>query len=428
MAAITLRGVHKTFRIPHERHTTLTERLLHLFHQVEYERFEALRGVDVTIDEGSFVGIIGRNGSGKSTLLKVIAGLLPPDEGEIHVTGSMSALLELGLGFSPELTVRENVELYAAVLGYPRREIKERIEAAITFAELERFRDAKLKNLSTGMRARLGFATALQAECDILLLDEILAVGDESFQRKCIDVFLDLKRRRRTIILVTHDLHTVAALCDYAIYIDAGCVAAAGPPEMAIAQYLGSIQEPAPEDGTADAAHDGADAPSANGAAERVAFQGGWLADHTDQPLSVVTPGARVTLVCRATAAADIENPIFGMLVNERDGPIIYVTSTFWLGVRTGVLEAGQTVEVRLPFDAPMHGGEYIVSIMATDATRTEAYGTAGYLVDFSVAGVMADRGAAALQGGFSCRLVTEGEAPGMPAEKGARAERGGIS
>jgi lipopolysaccharide transport system ATP-binding protein len=426
MAAITLRQVYKTFRIPHERHTTLTERLLHMFHQIEYETFEAVRGVDVTIEQGSFVGIIGRNGSGKSTLLKLIAGLLPPDRGEIHVAGSMSALLELGLGFSPELTVRENVELYAAVLGYPRRELKERIEAAITFAELERFRDAKLKNLSTGMRARLGFATALQAECDILLLDEILAVGDESFQRKCIDVFLDLKRRRRTIILVSHDLHQIQALCDHAIYIDAGRVAADGPPELVITQYLQSLKEPAPEGEAADAAAE--TAATANGAAERVSFQGGWLADDQGQSVTIVTPGARVSLVCRALVVASVENPIFGMLVNERDGPIIYVTSTFWLGVQTGLLAAGQTVELRLPFDAPMHPGEYIISILATNATHTETYGTAGYLVDFSIDGVMTHRTAFALQGGFSCRIVTDEEVRSLPGATGAAVDRGGIS
>jgi ABC-type polysaccharide/polyol phosphate transport system ATPase subunit len=427
MAAITLRQVYKTFRIPHERHTTLTERLLHMFHQIEYENFEALRGVDVTIEKGSFVGIIGRNGSGKSTLLKLIAGLLPPDQGEIHVDGTMSALLELGLGFSPELTVQENVELYAAVLGYPRREIKERIVAAITFAELERFRDAKLKNLSTGMRARLGFATALQAECDILLLDEILAVGDESFQRKCIDVFLDLKRRRRTIILVSHDLHQIQALCDQAIYIEAGRVAAAGPPELVITQYLESLREPVPE-AVAEGAADADTAATANGAAERVTFHGGWLADDQGQPAVIVTPGARVVLVCRAQVMTSLENPIFGMLVNERDGPIIYVTSTFWLGVHTGMLEAGQMVELRLPFDAPMHPGAYIISIMATNATRTEAYGTAGNLADFSVDGAMAHRNAVVLQGGFSCRVVTDEEAGGRSRAMHAEAERGGIS
>jgi lipopolysaccharide transport system ATP-binding protein len=189
MPAIELRDVHKRFFIPHEKHTTLTERLLASFRPRTYERFEALRGVDFVVEKGSAVGVIGGNGSGKSTLLKIISGLLPPDRGTVSVDGSLSALLELGLGFNNELTVRENVELYAAVLGYPRREVHRRVDAAIDFADLERFRDAKLKNLSTGMRARLGFATALQAESDILLLDEILAVGDADFQLKCLNVF-----------------------------------------------------------------------------------------------------------------------------------------------------------------------------------------------------------------------------------------------
>lgn len=430
MPAITLRNVHKTFRIPHERHTTLTERLLHVFHQVEYETFEALRGVDVTIEQGSFVGIIGRNGSGKSTLLKLIAGLLPPDRGEIHVNGTMSALLELGLGFSPELTVRENVELYAAVLGYPRREIRERIEAAIGFAELERFRDAKLKNLSTGMRARLGFATALQAECDILLLDEILAVGDESFQRKCIDVFVELKRSKRTIILVSHDLHQIQALCNQAIYIEAGRVVADGDPEMVITKYLETVRAPVPEtaaDAQPAAGEAAVAAEHANGAAERVAFQGGWLTDESGESLAVVTPGKRVTLVCRARVLVTIVNPVFGVLVNERDGNIIYVTSTFWLGVETGVIEAGQTVELRIPLDAPMHPGEYIISIVSSNATRTEPYGSAGYLVHFNVGGLMVERSAIVLQDGFSCRVVT-GEAISAIGNDGGDAERGEAS
>ena len=178
MAAIELADVHKAFRIPHERQTTLTERILTLFRTTTYERFDALCGVDLTVEPESFFGVIGGNGSGKSTLLKVMSGLLVPDAGRVRVDGSISALLELGLGFSPELTVHENVELYGAVLGYPRKEISWRVNAAIEFAELERFRDTKLKNLSTGMCMRLGFATALQAESDITLLDEILAVGD----------------------------------------------------------------------------------------------------------------------------------------------------------------------------------------------------------------------------------------------------------
>ena len=246
MAAIEVHEVHKTFRIPHERHTTLTERVLSVLRPPTYERFEALRGVDLELEAGSFVGIIGRNGSGKSTLLKVIAGLLVPDQGYVRVEGTMCELLELGLGFSPELTVQENVALYAAVLGYPRRDVAARVESAIQFAELERFRDAKLKNLSTGMALRLGFATALQADSEIILLDEILAVGDEEFQHKCLDTFIDFKRRRKTVVLVSHDLSEVQRFCDQVILFDAGQIVARGAAAEVIAQYHALVEHAPP--------------------------------------------------------------------------------------------------------------------------------------------------------------------------------------
>lgn len=256
-SAIDVCGVHKTFRIPHERHTTLAERVLTIFRPQSYERFEALRGVDLSIEDGSFVGIIGRNGSGKSTLLKVIAGLLVPDAGQVRVRGSMCELLELGLGFSPELTVCENVSLYGAILGYPRREMQQRIAQAIAFAELERFSDAKLKNLSTGMCMRLGFATAVQADSDILLLDEILAVGDADFQRKCLNMFLDLKRQRKTIVLVSHDLLQVRQFCDEVILLDLGQVVGRGDPGSMIEQYLELVGQPVPPAATPAAAEQG---------------------------------------------------------------------------------------------------------------------------------------------------------------------------
>ena len=237
MLAIEVRGVHKVFRLPYERQTTITERVLSLFRPIPYERFEALRDINLEIEKGSFTGVIGHNGSGKSTLLKVIAGLLIPDAGAVTVNGSMVSLLELGLGFSPELTVHENVGLYATLLGFPRREVSARIEQAIDFAGLRRFRGAKLKNLSTGMCARLGFATALQAPFDILLLDEILAVGDAEFQEKCFGVFAELRRMSKTVVLVTHDLGSIEQLCDKAILLDGGRLAADGAPDTVITAY-----------------------------------------------------------------------------------------------------------------------------------------------------------------------------------------------
>lgn len=236
-AVIETRNVCKSFQIPHEVHTTLAERLLSLLRPISYERLEALRDVSVTIEQGEFVGLIGRNGSGKSTLLKIMAGLLIPDSGTCRVRGSMCELLELGLGFNPELTVRENVALYASILGYPRRQLDARIEGAIEYADLDRFKDVKLKSLSTGMHIRLGFATALQADSDILLLDEILAVGDSEFQDKCMESFRDLKRRGKTIVLVSHDLDHIEGFCDRVILFNDGAVIDSGRPETIIPRY-----------------------------------------------------------------------------------------------------------------------------------------------------------------------------------------------
>jgi ABC-2 type transport system ATP-binding protein len=434
-AAIEVKGVHKAFRIPHEIHTTLTERLLHLFRQLEYERFEALRGVDLSIEHGSFAGIIGRNGSGKSTLLKLMAGLLPPDQGEIHVDGTMSALLELGLGFSPELTVRENVELYAALLGYPRREIHRRIDDAIHFAELERFRDAKLKNLSTGMRARLGFATALQAENDILLLDEILAVGDESFQRKCLDVFVDLKRRNKTIVLVTHDLNQVQLLCDQAFFVDAGRIAARGAPQEVVSHYLRSIAQemPVPAEAEnltlegAETAYSAADAYTDDRHIDRnlVRFESGWLEDRAGNRVDTAHCGDRLLLAVRATLLVDTEDPIFGLIVNEKGGQIVTLMSTRWLDVHVGSIRAGQTVEVRLPFHASLREGPYVANMLAADAAMTTLYGKTADFVEFVVRGRERTRLTEDLRSGFRCYVVEE---PHPAAEETpAAVQRGGT-
>lgn len=245
--ALQVQGVRKTFRIPHERTTTLAERVLSVFRPGSYEPLEVLRGVDLVVPHGSCLGIIGRNGAGKSTLLRVMCGILLPDGGSVSVDGTICEILELGLGFSLELTVREHVELYACVLGYPRADLHARVDAAIRFAELERFRDAKLKNLSTGMVMRLGFSTALQADTDILLLDEITSVGDRAFQHKCLETFADLRRRTKTVVLVSHDMEQVRRFCTQAVLLEGGKVLANGAPDPVIARYEDLIRQPAQE-------------------------------------------------------------------------------------------------------------------------------------------------------------------------------------
>ena len=384
MPAIELRDVHKAFRLPHEVHTTLTERILSGFRRTTYEKFEALRGVDLVVEPGTFVGVIGGNGSGKSTLLKIISGLLPPDRGEVSVDGSMSALLELGLGFSAELTVRENVELYAAVLGFPRREARRRVDEAITFAGIDRFRDAKLKNLSTGMRARLGFSTALQAESDILLLDEILAVGDADFQRRCLEVFENLKLRRKTIVLVSHDLGQVQRFCDSAVWIQRGRVQAEGDPEAVITRYLRTLNT-SPEIG-ADVDEEEPDGPPRWGDG-RVRVVRAWVEDEAGRPLTRVRSGDPLVVVAIAEAFEDTVQPVMGIGLHSMDGVLVYAANTKWFGVRTVTVSAGQRIEMRVPMIAALRNGRYNVQVGIADRFSTTFHDVADGVANFMVHG-----------------------------------------
>jgi ABC-type polysaccharide/polyol phosphate transport system ATPase subunit len=235
--AIEVEGVGKTFRLPHEQRTTLKEYFLHPFHHIEYERQVALHDISFSVERGEFLGIIGPNGSGKSTLLKILAGIYRQDTGIVSVNGRLSPFIELGVGFNPELTARDNVWINGTLLGMSRRELKRRFDEVIAFAELERFVDQKLKNFSSGMQVRLAYSIAIQADFDILLLDEVLAVGDQAFQEKCFETFRRFREESKTIVLVTHDLHTVEDMADRALLIQSAEMRAFGPAADVVASY-----------------------------------------------------------------------------------------------------------------------------------------------------------------------------------------------
>ena len=220
-AVIEVSGVAKQFKIHHERHQTLKERLLHP-RSGSTEIFDALRDINFTVGEGETVGIVGHNGSGKSTLLKCICGVLKPTAGQIRLRGSLAALLELGAGFQPELSGRDNVYLYGAMLGLSRRMVERVFEDIVDFSELAHFIDTPVKFYSSGMYVRLAFAVAVNVAPEILVVDEVLAVGDERFQAKCLDRIRLFQREGRTILLVTHQADTVRAVCDRAIVLDHG--------------------------------------------------------------------------------------------------------------------------------------------------------------------------------------------------------------
>jgi ABC-type polysaccharide/polyol phosphate transport system ATPase subunit len=236
-AAIVVDRVSKVFRLPHERRNTLKEYFLHPFRRSDYEEQRALQDVSFNVEPGEFFGIVGPNGSGKSTLLKIIAGIYRQDTGTVCVSGLLSPFIELGVGFNPELTARDNIRINGTLLGLSRRELDERYKEIVAFSELERFVDQKLKNFSSGMQVRLAYAIGIQVDFDVLLLDEVLAVGDAAFQEKCFATFERFRAEGRTIVLVTHDLSVVRRFADRVALLLGGRVHALGSPDEVTEKY-----------------------------------------------------------------------------------------------------------------------------------------------------------------------------------------------
>ncbi|MBE0069261.1 ABC transporter ATP-binding protein [Thermoanaerobacterium thermosaccharolyticum] len=237
MYAIEVKNVSKSFKIYHDKPTTLKEKLLFIKNR-KYEIFKALENVSLNIKNGEAIGLIGENGSGKSTLLKLISKIIYPDEGEIITRGKVSSLLELGAGFHPDFTGRENIYVNASIFGFSKKEIENRINDIIDFSELEEFIDNPVRTYSSGMYMRLAFSIAINIDPDILLIDEILAVGDENFQKKCFNKIKEFKNKGITIVIVSHDLGSIQKICDKVIWIDNGNVKAIGEPKRTVDMYL----------------------------------------------------------------------------------------------------------------------------------------------------------------------------------------------
>jgi lipopolysaccharide transport system ATP-binding protein len=404
MNAIEIRNVSKRFRIPHERHTTFAERLLALFRPKHVETLHALSDVTLDVPQGAFVGVIGANGSGKSTLLKLMAGLLVPDDGRIRVTGTLVPLLELGLGFQQELTVRENVELYGAVLGYSHASMGRRIEEAVTFAGLERFQDAKLKSLSSGMVVRIAFSTALRADADTLLLDEVLAVGDAQFQRKCIDVFAGFKRQRKTIVLVSHDVGSVQRFCDVVYWLDRGRLAMAGDASEVIQTYLAVSQAissgTSPLETTEETEHRWGDG--------KLRFTEVTLTDDEGRSVMHVPPWTRLTARVTVVANAPVENPVFGIMIWLGD-QLVSSADTRLLGVETGRLMPGERRRFDIRFTAALANGRYAVTLAAANDMDDAVYDWVNHATAFVVVRARCGDGASDLGAEFSYADALEG-------------------
>ena len=241
--AIEVSGLSKEFRIPKEKRLTIYQHIASLLagHGHAYDTFRALGDVSFTVDHSETFGVIGPNGSGKSTLLKLLAGVIYADSGSIVINGKIAPFLELGVGFHPELTAKDNVFMYGAVLGLPVKKIRERYEEIMDFAELKRFENMKLRHLSSGMQVRLAFSTAIQSDPDILLVDEVLAVGDEAFKRKCADKVDQFRKEGKTILLVSHDLELVERLCRRSLLLKKGSIEAIGESKEVISEYMATL-------------------------------------------------------------------------------------------------------------------------------------------------------------------------------------------
>jgi ABC-type polysaccharide/polyol phosphate transport system ATPase subunit len=351
--AVAVDGVSKSFRIPHERVSTLKERVLHPFRQSAYDRFDALRDVSFAVGKGEFFGIVGRNGSGKSTLLKCMAGIYGVDRGAIYVNGRVSTFIELGVGFNPELAARDNVLLNGVMLGLSPREARERYERVMDFAELREFEDLKLKNYSSGMHVRLAFSVMVQVDADILLVDEVLAVGDVAFQQKCFDVFNRLRDEGKTILFVTHDMGTVKRFCHRALLIERGEVVRIGEPPDVAATYVDlSFRE------GDDAGPEGDYEASGDGAAVLV---DAWWEDEHGERQTVLHQGREYSFHARVKFNEDVENPGIATLFENETGQPLMATSTDRLG-GTGAFGRGTEAEFSVHIDMVFAPGRLYAS------------------------------------------------------------------
>lgn len=244
MSAIIVDNVSKKFRIPHEKKNTILRNIVSLIkRRFDYEEFWALKDVSFQVNKGEALGVIGRNGSGKSTLLKIMANVLYPDSGSVSLNGKVASFLQLGVGFQPELTARENVYIYSSVLGLGHKHVDTIYDEIFEFAELKRFENMRLKNFSSGMNMRLAFSIAIHGNPDTMLVDEVFAVGDEAFKEKCRDKMSQFKAEGRTIVFVSHALNTVRELCERSILLNEGRIAVMGDTEKVINDYLAMVQK-----------------------------------------------------------------------------------------------------------------------------------------------------------------------------------------
>jgi len=348
-AAVEVLGVHKTFRIPKQHVHTFKERALHPFRRTEYIELKALREISFRIGPGEFFGIVGRNGSGKSTLLKLMAGIYKTDGGSIKVAGRLAPFIELGVGFNPDLAAADNVVLNAVMMGLSPREARARFDEVIAFAELEEFLDMKLKNYSSGMQVRLAFSVMIQADADVLLIDEVLAVGDAAFQEKCFDAFYRLRDEGKTIVLVTHNMDIVERFCHRALLLNMGGIEQIGPPGEVGRRYLELNFE-----------HIEAEQPTVSRATAAKVSKA-WLGDEDGRRVDAVSPGERLVLNVEIEVRERIEDPTVVVWLETREGVRMFLAHSREGGEPPEAFEPGERVHLRVRAENTLRSGRYYI-------------------------------------------------------------------
>jgi ABC-2 type transport system ATP-binding protein len=371
--ALSVRGVSKTFRVHHERANSLKQ-FIAAGGRNRYDEFFALRDVSFEVREGEAFGVIGHNGSGKSTLLKCMAGILRPSQGKIEAHKRMSALLELGAGFHPDLSGRDNVFLNAAILGMPRKEIAQRFDEIVEFSGLEEFIDTPVKTYSSGMYVRLAFAVAINVDPEMMLIDEILAVGDVTFQQRCMQKFVEFREQGRTIVLVTHDLRSVRNFCDRAIWLEHGVVTGEGSPADLVDEYTEAML-------TADSERHDIES-ARRGSGEIVVEHAELLVD--GRSTNLVRTGDAITVRLHVVASEPVENPVFAIRLGRMGAAVITSPCSRDVGEVPATIDGRGVVDVRIG-NLGLLPGPHVIHTEVTGFGRQHVFDHVQNAVQFDV-------------------------------------------
>jgi len=407
--AVEVKDISKQFRLYNEKHTSLKERVIH-GGKMPYTPFWALRDVNVEINQGVTFGILGRNGCGKSTLLKCVAGILKPTSGEIRVRGSLAAMLELGAGMQPDLSGRDNIFLNGSLLGLSKADIAKRFDEIVAFAELEDFIDNQVKFYSSGMYVRLGFAVAVNVEPDVLLVDEVLAVGDAAFQRKCLDHIKRFQREGRTIVVVSHGTEAIRQNCTEVMVMNHGKVITIDEPGEAIRAYLADLLGV----GTLEGSESGG-------------IEGNVLAIGTVQTehggvgsRSHMYPGESLTIIADVDSLAAVPNAMATVAIHDDKNELVFASDPDDPACEMEIPTGGGIVRFLFP-EVPLLDGTYSVSVGVRSATDTAIFDWKDQVTQFEVANPGRATGRVRLPLDVSFRLRSNGHTGEVPVVSGAQ-------